>query len=286
MRPSASLDELVGSAGDRLTRTDRRIAALILQDPTKLAFGTVADLASQAETSGPSIVRFAAKLGFDGFSALQDHARRVMSAQLARPTDRVVGAERVGAQGVVAEATEHAVASIDSGSAAFESGALHRMGTTIANAESVYILSGEIGKAGANILASALGLIRPNVVLVERSNFDVGLATAGPSDVAVVLDFMRYKRWVVETAGLLSDRGVQLLAITDNALSPLASMSSQWIGVSVPAVGPFDSSISVVMTAEILVAEVARQMLPDVKQRLDDVEALWMSTGHFYSEDQ
>ena len=71
-----SLSQLIAAAGTRLTPTERRIAEAVVADPTLLAFGTVSDLALEVGTSRPSIVRFATKLGFDGYPELQEHIRR------------------------------------------------------------------------------------------------------------------------------------------------------------------------------------------------------------------
>ena len=54
-----------------LTPTERRIAEAVLAEPTLLAFGTVSDLAGRVGTSRPTIVRFANKLGFEGYTQLQ-----------------------------------------------------------------------------------------------------------------------------------------------------------------------------------------------------------------------
>ena len=59
-----SIQDLIATVGSRLTPTERRLARLVSDDPTLLAFGTVSDLAARADTSHPSVVRFAAKLGF------------------------------------------------------------------------------------------------------------------------------------------------------------------------------------------------------------------------------
>src|SRR5437879_11950068 len=54
----------------RLTPAERRVAAVVADDPEAVAFGTVADVARRAGTSGASVVRLAAKLGFEGFVEL------------------------------------------------------------------------------------------------------------------------------------------------------------------------------------------------------------------------
>ena len=66
-RQKASTLDLIAAASNTLTPTDRRIAEAVLGEPTLLAFGTVTDLATRVGTSRPSIVRFATKLGFEGY---------------------------------------------------------------------------------------------------------------------------------------------------------------------------------------------------------------------------
>ena len=67
--------DLIAAVSSDLTPTQRRIAEAALAEPTLLAFGTVSDLAGRVGTSRPSIVRFATKLGFEGYTDLQQHVR-------------------------------------------------------------------------------------------------------------------------------------------------------------------------------------------------------------------
>ena len=50
-----------------LTPAERRVAAVVADDPEAVAFGTVADVARRSGASGATVVRLATKLGFDGF---------------------------------------------------------------------------------------------------------------------------------------------------------------------------------------------------------------------------
>jgi len=84
-----STSDLVAAASGELTPTERRIAEAVLAEPTLLAFGTVSDLADLVGTSRPSIVRFANKLGFPGYTLLQKHVRSGLSQQLSRPSERI-----------------------------------------------------------------------------------------------------------------------------------------------------------------------------------------------------
>jgi DNA-binding MurR/RpiR family transcriptional regulator len=92
--PTSSSD-LIAAVSSDLTPTERRIAEEVLTEPTLLAFGTVSDLANRVGTSRPSIVRFANKLGFDGYTQLQKHVRSDLSHQLARPSERIRRGDRI-----------------------------------------------------------------------------------------------------------------------------------------------------------------------------------------------
>ncbi|MGB5334159.1 MAG: hypothetical protein WBN07_00950, partial [Woeseiaceae bacterium] len=87
--PRTSTLELVAAVSNALTPTERRIAEAVLAEPTLLAFGTVSDLAGRVGTSRPSIERFATKLGFDGYTQLQQHVRSDLSHRISRPSERI-----------------------------------------------------------------------------------------------------------------------------------------------------------------------------------------------------
>ena len=117
--------------------------------------------------------------------------------------------------------------------------------------------------------------------LIEEHSGARVLGDAGPRGVLVVFDFARYRRHTVTMAQALAERGVPVVAITDDALSPLASLATAWCGLDVPAVGPFDSSIPAVAVAELLVAHLAAELQETARDRIDRTEALWQAAGTF-----
>ena len=273
-----SLSQLIAAAGDRLTPTERRIAEAVIAEPTLLAFGTVSDLAEAVGTSRPSIVRFATKLGFEGYPRLQDHVRRDLSTQLERPSDRI----RRGPGGHTARrAIEQSMESVF---AAVDRGLLSELATHFTKATRVLVLSGETSRAGAHSLVSGLSMVRPGVRLLEERNLGRDLADAHPDDLLVVIDFPRYRNAVVRAARVFADAQGNVLAITDGPLSPLAQVTELWVAVEVPAIGPFDSSLPAVALAELLVMEVAAQQQAGATKRIDRTEEMWAATGTFFPD--
>jgi len=273
------LSQIIAAVGERLTPTERRIAQAVLDDATLLAFGTVSDLATAVGTSRPSIVRFATKLGFSGYPELQNHVRERLAVRLFRPS------ERIRAAGERSMSTRSEMdQSISSVFEAVGGPRLAAFAEKLAGAEAVWIISGETSRAGAHALLSGLSIIRPRVVLLEDHTIGKDLAGVGPRDVAVIFDFYRYRQTAVTSAQILANSGVEILAITDGPLSPLAGLTDAWCGLHVPAIGPFDSSLPAVAMAELLIAEVAVQLQDLATERIDRTEKMWADTGTFYDE--
>ena len=274
--PAVSTLDLIAAVSGNLTPTQRRIADAALAEPTLLAFGTVSDLADRVGTSRPSIVRFATKLGFKGYTDLQQQIRKDLSHRLSRPSERIRSS---GGKAISAKATiNDAISSVFD---AVEGNRIAELVTPIVQARKVWVLSGETSQAGAHALQSGLSMVRPRVHWLEEHSFGTKLSDAAPGDTAVVIDFLRYRRQVTLAARVLAEAGVTIVAITDSPLSPLVELADTWSQITVPAIGPFDSSVSIVVLCELLVARVARDLQDVATDRIDRIEALWDQTETF-----
>ena len=266
------IQDLIASKNEVLTPTERRIARIVLNDPTRLAFGTVADLARQAGTSGPSVVRFAAKLGFEGYSELQAWIQQRVSRQLSTPSQRIRHRDpHPRVRGSIEQAIAHTFQALDQDR-------LASLAAPLATARHVWILSGETSMAGAHVLHSGLSMLRPHIHLAFEHSIGRDLCGAGAGDAAVILDFARYRRTPLLAIRALVEVGVELVAITDGPLSPLASLTRNWCELKIPAVGPFDSSLPAVLAAELIVARVAEELGDAGRERIDRLESLWQQT--------
>ena len=271
-----STPDLVAAVSSELTPTERRIAHAVLAEPTLLAFGTVSDLAGRVGTSRPSIVRFANKLGFSGYTQLQKHVRSDLSHRLARPSERIRHDKRKALP--VRKAINDAITSVFK---VVEGKHLAALVGPIVRADNVWVLSGETSKAGAHAFHSGLSMVRPGVRALEEHSFGTDLSDAGPRDAAVVFDFFRYRRQVINATRVFAAAGVSVVAITDSPLSPLAELADTWCEIEVPAIGPFDSSVPAVAIAELLVAQVAKEVHAEATARIDRIESLWEETEVF-----
>lgn len=274
--PFTPTQDLVAAVVGDLTPTERRIAEAVVAEPTLLAFGSVSDLASRVGTSRPSIVRFATKLGFDGYTQLQQHVRGNLSHQLSSPSDRIRSESDAAVP--VQTTIDESIASVFE---ALDGERLAQLVSPLVEARTIWILSGEPSLAGAAALHSGLSMVRPGVRLLEEHSYGTDVSDAQRGDAAVVIDFMRYRRQIVAATRVLADAGVTIVAVTDGPLSPLVELADLWSQIDVPAVGPFDSSIPVVALCELLVAQVTKELHEDARNRIDRIEELWERSETF-----
>jgi DNA-binding MurR/RpiR family transcriptional regulator len=271
------LERRLGEQASALTPSERRIDETILANPQLVAFGTVADVAEAARVGTATVVRFAVKLGFDGYSQLQASVQGDVSGQL-RPAVERIRDQRVGDDTLAARHAEIEAANVRTTLDAVRTGdgrsVVHRLADDAAD---VLVLSGVASRGVALQFVGDLEQLRPGVQLLDGNQIDVvrKLALTDPGATLVVLDLRRYERWLVDALSLARDRGAWTVALTDSVLSPLASVAEQSFVVSAASTGPFDSHVGTLVLLNLFVVEVAAARREHAAERLEAIEHAW-----------
>ena len=253
------------------------MADLVLSDPERVAFGTVAEVAVAARSSGATVVRLADRLGYEGFRGLQAQVQAELSERLRPAAERI---KEPGAADIAAKTLANGLENLRATFAGLVPASFAAVAEAIADAsQAVFVLAGSADRMTSVLLADRLSLLRDGVHVVDGSPVDVArhLARVAPGDVVVAIDLRRYERWVLDAANRAVIRGARIVAITDTLLSPLASEAWQVLVVRAVGVAPFDSVLATIALAEALVSEVADRRRTDAGARLASVEAAWQA---------
>ena len=275
---------LIEQHQDRLTPAERRVATVVLDQPQLVAFGTVAELARQASTSGASVIRLSTKLGFDGFSSLQDTVQRDLGRQLRPATARI----RQPEAGDLLDRALHV--ELDNAQATLDNVDRERFGLAIRalanSATRVFVLVGEASNGIGVQLVSHLSMLRPGVVQLSGSAVRVhrALAELRPGDTVLTLDLPRYDAWLIDAAEAAASRHATVIALSDSVLSPLARCADLHFVVQAKGVGPFDSYLGALALLDALVAGVADALRASATESLDRIEAAWSEAGVLVDE--
>jgi len=267
--------DLISEAATRFTPSERRVAEAVMQDPKIVAFGTVAQLAECSGSSGPTVLRFAAKLGFDGFVELQASVQEEIADQLRPATQRI--RERPLSD-VLGRALAADIDNVRTTLGEIDPADFRTAVDLLADRRRrIFVVASEVSGGAGRLLAGQLDLLRDGVHEITGTPVKVSrdLVRIEPEDVVVVVDVRRYERWVLETTARAADTGATLVALTDGRLSPLAERATLTFVVAARGVGPFDSTVGAMSLVHALIAAVAARVRRSATGRLDAVEESW-----------
>jgi DNA-binding MurR/RpiR family transcriptional regulator len=280
---TSSIQARVHEIVHQLPDAQRRIAELAVQDPEALAFGTVQSVAERTRTSAPTVVRFAAALGFDGYTSLRDAIRAELSdrlrsaaVRLEQPPDtpllaRTLEAERANVERTIAGLDERAVDT-----------AVQLLAD---DGRRVWVMpSTQLAGVGQRFV-DELSLVRSGVHLVDGPDFRVHtvLAAARAGDVLVTFDIQRHESWLVRAQRATVARGAVPLVLTDRLPCSLDLEGGLALTFSCETAGPFESQVGAVIVSNLLVNGVVDLDRASLAARMKVLEEVWAQDGQFGS---
>lgn len=262
-----------------VSTAERKLAAAFAENFPTSALGTVESLATRAGVSGPTVLRYLAKLGFARFAEFQ--------AAVMREVDRQLGSPLIQMETPAAEAggEEHLYRRV----LLMQAEAFRRMADRVVPAEfdtiadlladpkiSVKTLGGRYSRNLAQRLALQLGQVRAGVTLLDQPlgfAYDA-LADIGPRDVIVLFDYRRYQSELLQFATLAREAGARVVLLTDLWRSPIAELAEAVLTAPDESASPFGSRVVPTAQVEALVAAVVERDRGSARQRLARLEAL------------
>ena len=272
MPAARSYEELKGSlsrAYPGLSPQLQRIATFVLEHPQDMALDTVAKLARGAGVQPSALVRFAQALGYDGFSELQ----RVFRGRLVERSNNAPGLhnyrQRIaalraeqGSKGVLARFVADGIASLEHLHEHVSPADLGAAVRILAGAKTIYTLGQRRSFTVAYYLAYGLTQLDLNAQLLDSPGGMLRdrAELIGPKDALICMSFKNYTQEVVEVAQACHARGVPVIAITDNALSPLARNARVCFQIEEKTSKPFRMLVAPMCLAQALVVALGEQI--------------------------
>ena len=144
------------------------------------------------------------------------------------------------------------------------------------NRARIYLLGGRFTDPIARYMAAHLKITRPGVTHLtgQESHWRDHLIDMGKKDVLVIFDIRRYQQSLIRFAEKAQARGVEIVLITDQWLSPIARFARHVIAGRTAVPSPWDSSATLFLVAETLIAEVTRKLEKSSADRIRDMEKL------------
>lgn len=273
------MTELQRSYAD-LTQAQKRIAEAIVDNPEFVAFATVDKLSARLGIASSTIVRFAYRLGLDGYPELQERVRALVRT-------RFRGAEEAGDESAVAHLGEstaaaslrhdldnlrHTIAELDIAN-------LDKATGLVTAAPRVFFAGGLASGPLAEYAAHTFNRLRGNArVLGHDSAADILDLTA--DDVLVVFSFPPYASQTLQILDAVRKRGVTLIGITDSPISPMGKVDVT-LTTRVSGIGPQNSLVAAMAVVNVLLNGVAANS-PGSADRYREIFGLFDEWNSFF----
>ena len=275
-------DRLIdGSVG--LTQSDLKVARALLADYPTAGLNTVAQLAAVAGVSGPSVVRFVTRLGFDGFPEFQKTLLTEVRERMTSPLAMIkAGKGAVPQERIYQEVVFAAVRMLEATATMAPAADFDAAVDLIADpAARLRFIGGRFSGYLAGILWSHLRHLRPGCHRVAGSASDQvdSLVDIGRRDVVVAFDYRRYQTDIIRLVAAAADQGARVILFTDPWASPIATRAKVILTAPVEGPSPFDTMIPAMAQVEALIAAVTARLAPVSRARIERIEALRSASG-------
>lgn len=234
-----SYDELRGAIAQRhraLSGRLQQIAEFVLDHPTDVALGTVAEIAERSGVPPSAIVRFAHAIGFDGFTQMQQVFRSRLvagvapsyKARLARMKHEEKSILGRKPAAVLSRFVAEAQSSLSTLSQSVHERQLETAIGILSKARDIYLLGLGGSFPVVTHLAYVLRKFGRRVVLLDGIGGSIHEQShpATSADALVAISFRNYNPDTARLFPELVARNVPAISITDSLLSPIVEGAS------------------------------------------------------------
>ena len=273
---------------DGFSKGQKRIAEYILSDYDKAAFMTAAKLGKTAQVSESTVVRFASELGYSGYPAMQKALQELIRGRLT--SVQRIRASEMEEGDLLSRAMHRDVETINATIESIDRTAFTSVVEKLLAAEHVYIVGVRSSAFLAGYLNFYLRLLMDNVILVQHSaagEIYEQMVHIGPKDVLIAISFPRYSNMVIHAVDMACERGADVIAITDNGMSPLMPYATEALFVQCEALSYVDSLAAPLSFLNALVLAVGYRRRQEVDETFSQLEQVWSKYDIFgKSEDE
>lgn len=261
-----------------MTPAERRVARTLLETYPTAGLKSLPRLAEGAGVTGPTVLRFVRKIGFDGYPDFQRSLRDEVQARSESLRSLYDTRGPVPGDDLVRRSREAFGRALDAtlGAASLEEELPQVVDLLADRKRRLWFVGGRFSQIVASYLYLQMRMLRPACALVseepERRVLD-GMDVA-KRDVVCLFDYRRYQRDTIVTGRVAAQHGATVVVFTDPWLSPAVEHARHVLISHADAASPFDSLLGAFALTELIAAKVVAALGEEGKARvgaIDDV---------------
>jgi DNA-binding MurR/RpiR family transcriptional regulator len=272
-----NLKELVHEHFHNLSKSQKLVAAYVLDHPREVAVSSAQEIGMMIGVSETTVIRFCYSLGISGYSELQKNTReQLLFQESSLHTYQQSKLELEKAPHFYEQVMEQDCRAIVETIKQINEAEYEMAITRLSKAETVYILGLRSSYAAANWLTYSLGLVRQDVRLIRIEADDVirTLSTMNDQSVLVAISFHRYLKETIRIAELARNQQAYVIAITDSLLAPIQAHSNLLFSIHSPKKSTLDATTALFSFMNAIVAGVSVKEKDNFEKRQKAYQAL------------
>lgn len=261
----------------KMSKGQKRIAQYIIDHYDKAAFMTASKLGAQTNVSESTVVRFANSLGFEGYPQLQRSLQDIIKTKLTTVQRVDMDKEYSSDMEVVEKIMKSDMDNVRQTIESINYQGLEKTVDAIIKADKIYIIGLRSSKSLADFLGFYLSLILGNVSMVGFGISDIyeQMLRISDKDLLISISFPRYSSRTIEVTQYAKEQGAQVIAITDSAISPIASIADHYISAKSSMASFVDSLVAPLSLINALIVAIGMREKRDIKEYFNKLENIW-----------
>ncbi|MEM6616827.1 MAG: MurR/RpiR family transcriptional regulator [Pseudomonadota bacterium] len=268
-----------------LTRSERQVSDVILQNYPVSALGTITSLAEAADVSTPTVGRLVQKLGFPGFPSFQKVLREELDEKISSPlTKRQKWVDNAPDEHILNRLTKSVIENIGQSLAQVDLDEFDRACTLLSDSSRrVAIVGGRITRTLADYFFLHLQVVRNRVTHIpsNSNSWPHYLLDMTDGDVLVIFDVRRYENSTLRLAELAAERRVKIVLFTDQWVSPVSRLADTVFKTHIMVPSAWDSNVTGLLLVESVIAEVQERNWDKTRDRMESLEVMFDRTRFF-----
>lgn len=272
------LNERLALLSPRFSKSQKALAAYLVDHCDKAAFLTANRLGEAVGVSESTVVRFAVRLGYEGYPELQQAVQELIRNRLTAVQRLEVTAALLEQHDVLKSVMREDMERISSTLSVLDPDVFDDAVRRTLNARRIFIIGLRSSSALAEFLYFYFNLIFDDVCLLTSSSSTVlseQLLRAGKEDTVIGISFPRYSLMTVDALEYAHEKGADVIAITDSALSPLVQHADCTLFAESDTASFVDSLVAPMSLINALVVAAGMHRKEQLRRVFDDLERIW-----------
>ncbi|MEP2978143.1 MAG: MurR/RpiR family transcriptional regulator [Lentilitoribacter sp.] len=282
---SQTIADKLREQSTRFTRAERQLVDIILKNYPVSGLGSITSLADTAGVSTPTVGRLVQKLGFTGFPDFQANLRAELDEKISGPIAKRERWVNNAPEGhILNRFTEAVIENISHSLGDIDPQIFDDACTLLSDSDQkLFVVGGRITRTLADYFFLHMQVIRKGVTHISSSSnaWAHYLLDINEGDVVVIFDIRRYENSTLRLAEMAKERGAKVVLFTDQWGSPISVNADYCFNSQIVVPSAWDSNVTVMLLAEIFIAEVQERHWDTTKSRMEELEKMFDRTKFF-----